>query len=213
MKIETLEVTGFRSAFHGMRNPKDSWAKADSLIEYGAGGTYFKTGERDKNLSLRLQKAGPAHSKHLRFIQAYADITAPRYWWIEFSTHRAGMEMLSCSTMHTLMNRPLTINDFEHETEGAEIALQPIVNAINGRMENYKALKKEGLDLEAKEVWREIIQLLPQSFLQTRTVMISYAALRNMILLRTGHKLKEWAEFISWCHTLPEAGCLLFDDE
>ena len=211
MTIETLEVTGFKTAFHAMRNPMDSWAKADSLIEYGASGTYFKTGPADKDLSVRLQNAGPEHAKHLRMIHASADIKAARYFWQEMDTYRAGVEKISCSTMHKLMSRPLTLEDFEYQTEGAEIALQSIINSINGRMENYKALMKDNCMLEAKEIWREIIQILPQSYLQKRTVQFSYAALRNIIKQREGHKLVEWKYFIDWCRSLPESW-MLFDD-
>lgn len=208
MEFKVLEFAGFKSAMHSMRNPKDSWSKNDSTdIMNGMG-----LGPNDKELTLRLQKAGPEHAKHLRQIMVWVDIRAPRFWWTEFDTYRIGVEKNSCSTMHKLMDRPLALTDFECETE-AELALESVIRALNARMENYKELMKSGATLEAKEIWRSIIQLLPQSYLQKRTVMISYAALRNIIRQRRGHKLAEWAQFIEWCKTLPEAKVLLFDDD
>ena len=204
MKIETLEVSGFQSAFKALRNPMDSWAKSDSV-----GGII---GPVDQALSLKLQKAGTEHCKHLRMIQVWADVRAPRYWWTEADTYRHGVEKVSCSTMHRLMARPLELEDFECDS-GCELILLAVISAINSRMENYKALLENGLNNEAKEVWREIIQILPQSYLQTRTCMFSYAVLRKIIKERTGHKLSEWAEFIKWCRTLPYADVLLFDGD
>lgn len=199
MKIETLSVAGFKPALKAMRNPFDSWNKNDSSMCEG----YCVVGDADKELSVKLQNAGPEHCKHLRMIVVWADMTLPRYQWQEFDTYRAGVEKVSCSTMHTLMRRPLTADDFEHGVD--TLALESVIRAINARMNNYKALKADGKDGEAKEIWREIIQLLPQSFLQTRTVLMSYAALRNIVHQRKGHKLKEWAEFIEWAKSLPNS--------
>lgn len=112
--------------------------------------------------------------------------------------------------MHTLMRRPLTLDDFEHDDN--TMVLEFTIRMINRLMENYKERKANGEEEKAKEAWREIIQLLPQSFLQTRTVMMSYAALRNIVHQRKGHKLKEWAQFIHWASCLPEFW-MLFDDD
>lgn len=203
-----MEIAGFRPAMQAMRNPMNSWEKNDSTdLMNGMG-----LGPNDKELTLRLQKSGPEHAKHLRLIQVWVNIRAARYWWSECDTYRAGVEKVSCSTMHKLMARPLALTDFECETE-AELALESIIRALNARMENYKELMKSGATLEAKEIWRSIIQLLPQSYVQERTMMFSYAALRNIIHQRQGHKLHEWAQFIEWCKTLPEAKVLLFDDD
>ena len=208
MNIETIEVAGFRPALHGMRNPMNSWDKSDTVWhtteEHYPNEPFhttidFMTGKNDVDLSMRLQKAGPEHCKHLRMIMVWADITAPRYWWQEFDTYRIGVEKVSCSTMHKLMSRPLTLDDFEHDSTVVG-SLDKIIEEINAEMELYKKTEQGKL-----LIWRGIIQTLPQSYLQKRTVMMSYAALRNIYRQREGHKLHEWAEFREWVESLPES--------
>ena len=208
MKIETELVTGFNPAFKAMRNPMNSWDKSDT--DYGDIYGNAVIGEKDMNLSLKLQKAGPEHCKHLRMVMCWASITAPRFWWQEFDTYRTGVEKVSCSTMHKLMARPLTLDDFECE-EGAQMALESVIRNLNARMETWKNMIDVDDDA-AKKVWREIIEILPQSYLQKRTVMMSYASLRNIVRQRKGHKLKEWAQCIDWVRTLPYANELIFDE-
>lgn len=218
MNIETLEVSGFRPALRAMRNPMDSWDKSDTSFAVGS----FRTvdgckvntctdqaqdmcvGKADKDLSLRLQKAGPEHCKHLRMIMVWADITAPRYWWTEFDTYRNGVEKVSCSTMHKLTARPLTMDDFEHDSLLDEV-LEKFIELANNSIKISKGLLTNASDEHKKEVWRGLIQGLPQSYLQKRTVMISYAALRNIYRQREGHKLKEWQQFREWVESLPES--------
>ena len=195
MKIKTLEIGGFHSALHGMRNPMDSWEKSDSRL-----GT---VGRKDMQLSHKLAVAGTEHCKHLRMVQVWCDITAPRYWWTEFDTYRVGVEKVSCSTMHTLMKRPLTLQDFEpNEDDCWSSRTAEIMCMINELMEEYHAEEDAG---RKKYIWNEIIRILPQSFLQTRTVMMSYAALRNIYRQREGHKLREWSQFREWAECLPES--------
>ena len=194
MKIKTLEVGGIHSALIAMRNPMDSWDRSDSVTG--------RVGEKDKQLSMKLAKAGTEHSKHLRMIVVWANITAPRYWWQEMDTYRAGVEKLSCSTMHKLMARPLEVEDFENDSV-SPIALEQTIQYINGDMELYK--QNENDEEVKKTLWRGIIQLLPQSYRQKRTVMMSYAALRNIYRQREGHKLKEWQQFREWVEGLPES--------
>ena len=194
MKIKTLEVGGIHSALIAMRNPMDSWDRSDSVTG--------RVGEKDKQLSMKLAKAGMEHSKHLRMIVVWANITAPRYWWQEMDTYRAGVEKLSCSTMHKLMARPLEVEDFENDSV-SPIALEQTIQYINGDMELYK--QNENDEEVKKTLWRGIIQLLPQSYRQKRTVMMSYAALRNIYRQREGHKLKEWQQFREWVEGLPES--------
>lgn len=215
MKIETMEVAGFRPALKAMRNPMDSWEKSDSAYAVGCFRTIGKNkietitdlvtdirvGDADRNLSDRLQLAGPEHCKHLRMIQVWANITAPRYWWTEFDTYRMGVEKVSCSTMHKLMARPLTSDDFEvddKDSPGFQIFLQYLIDLMN----EYNEVEDHA---EKKEMWKHLIQMLPQSYLQKRTVMMSYAALRNIYRQRKGHKLKEWQTFREWVETLPES--------
>lgn len=214
MKIETLEFAGIRSALHGMRNPMDSWEKADTTYHLTTDDypdEPFPTtidlsiGEKDKDLSIRLQKAGPEHCKHLRQIMVWADITAPRYWWAEFDTYRIGVEKVSCSTMHRLMARPITMDDFEIDDKDSP-GTQIIVQYLNDLMDEYRDTENPD---EKKAVWRHIIQRLPQSYLQKRTVMMSYAALRNIYMQRKGHRLQEWEIFRSWIRSLPEAWMII----
>ena len=208
MDIQTIMVEGFEPAFHAMRNPMDSWAKSDSW--YALTTDYderpdFKVGPKDQELSLKLQAAGPEHCKHLRMINVWADITGPRYWWTEFDTYRAGVEKISCSTMHKLMARPLTPNDFEHDSINP-VLLSDIIFSINEDMARWQKCEDPA---EKKKIWRGIIQILPQSYKQNRTVMMSYAALRNIVRQREGHKLVEWQQFIKWASDLPESWMIL----
>ena len=199
MKIKTIEVAGFHSAIHAMRNPLNSWQKSDSSVG--------KVGVQDMRLSYKLAQAGTEHAKHLRMIMVWADITAPRYWWTEFDTYRIGVEKISCSTMHTLMKRDLTEDDFEKDSI-SPVHLEKTLESINSEMELYR----ETGDQEVKQMtWRGIIQSLPQSFLQKRTVMMSYAALRNIYRQREGHKLSEWHQFRAWVQTLPESWMITDD--
>lgn len=196
MKIETLDVHGFMPALHGMRNPMNSWEKGDSKDGI--------IGENDKNLSLRLQRSGPEHCKHLRMIVVWADIYAPRYWWQEMDTYRNGVEKVSCSTMHTIVKHPFTVNDFEsgYMDDISTDYLEASVARMNELREQYN---NAGNDTEKKEAWYRIICELPQSYIQKRTVMLSYAALRNIYRQRKGHKLKEWGKFRRWVEGLPES--------
>ena len=204
MNITTLETAGFRPAVAiAMRNPMDSWEKSDSKWLYHDDDSklQYEIGEKDEDLSERLQEAGPEHCKHLRMIFVWADINAPRYWWAEIDTYRAGVEKVSCSTMHKLMARKLMLNDFAiDDTENPEF--QTVIGYINNLMDKYKDTEDQK---EKKEIWRHIIQYLPQSYLHKRTVCMSYAALRNIVRQREGHKLKEWKAFIDWAHTLPNS--------
>jgi len=199
MKIQLLDYAGILPAMTAMRNPMNSWDKNDTHVDFNE--MKIMVGSADKALSEKLQKAGPEHAKHLRMIMVWANIIAPRYWWMEFDTYRAGVEKVSCSTMHKLMSRELTTDDFETDAKHS-YALLSAVHEINVRIGRYHIEE----DPEAKKaIWREIIQILPQSYIQKRTVMMSYAALRNIYRQREGHKLKEWQEFREWCESLPES--------
>lgn len=192
MKIKTLEVAGIHSALRAMRNPLDSWDKSDSVTG--------KVGRKDMELSRKLALAGTEHSKHLRMIQVWADIEAPLYWWKQFDTYRVGVEKLSTSTMHTLCKRPMNRACFEHDSMNFNL-LDSLIEILDRGIMNYNACED---DKRRKEMWRGIIQALPESYIQKRTVMISYAALRNIRQQRKGHKLNEWQTFIAWMDTLPE---------
>lgn len=204
MRIETLETAGIPAALHAMRNPMDSWERSDSGYIESPGedsGYIYLVGPADHTLSEKLQKNGPEHCKHLRMVMVWADVIAPRYWWNEFDTYRAGVEKVSCSTMHKLMARPLTSEDFE--TNGLfSMYLTYAISYINEQMQKYR----DAADQDTKKyIWREIIRCLPQSYRQRRTIMCSYAALRNIYRQREGHKLSEWAMFRQWVESLPES--------
>lgn len=208
MKLTTLSCAGIHEAIHAMRNPMDSWDRSDS--GYVDLTDEYCIGPKDMDLSQRLQKAGTEHAKHLRLIQVWADIEAPRYWWTEFDTYRNGVEKLSCSTMHTITKKKFMPDDFEHDNNRVSIKAAEL-NAAVMNCWRYRWVDQKGDPEKQQETWRCLIQNLPQSYIQRRTVMISYAALRNIVRQRTGHKLKEWAQFIDWVNTLPYARELIFD--
>ena len=190
------DVQGLDNAIYAMRNPLNSWSKSDSKI---VGGKY-ELGEQDHKLALKLIKAGTDHAKFLRMIQVWVDITAPLYWWKEFDTYKVGTVANSCSTMHTLHKRPLTVSDFsiDESCEGTREIMEHTVKLLNC----YRLQYVEDKD---KEAWRSLIQLLPNSYNQTRTVNLNYAVLRNIYKARKGHKLSEWQTFRTWCESLENA--------
>ncbi len=183
-------------ALRGMRNPMNSWDKADSYYDYEKG--EFVIGPKDMDLAKRLYRGGTDHRKYLRMLVVYMDINAPLYWWKEFDTYRMGVEKNSCSTMHTLKNRDLTLEDFSYDKLDATALpmLLGAIQSINKNRQNYMAS-------DAKAFWYNMIQLLPSSFNQKRTVMVSYEALLNMYNARKGHKLDEWQEFCHVVKTFP----------
>lgn len=201
LKIETLDVAGFEPAIKACRNPLDSWAKSDSKADTESG---LIIGDADRDLSVRLQKAGPEHCKHLRMVMAWADITAPLYWYKEADTYRMGVEKVSCSTMHTITKRPFDITMFSHDhmTVRTSNSLQMTIDTLNDYRTAY--LNAESAE-DKKLFWWQLIQLLPSSFNQKRTYMFSYAALRNIYRQREGHKLAEWQAFRKWAESLPES--------
>lgn len=206
MLIETIEVAGIKPALKAMREPMSSFAKSDTFFIEEVDNPFHytaKIGSLDKELSCKLQNAGPEHCKHLRMIMVWAEITAPRFWHIQFDTYRIGVEKVSSSTMHKMMSRELTPDDFESCNGGCySETLLHTIEYINELIREYN--KETDIDTKRK-LWEYVIQILPQSYLQKRTVMISYAALRNIVKQREGHKLKDWQVFIEWVHTLPES--------
>ena len=224
MKITTLDVQGIMPAMHAMRNPMNSWDRSDTYLmvrkddEDIENEPLFKlfdpekvvVGEKDKELSIKLQKAGPEHCKHLRMIMCWADIEAPRYWWQEFDTYRFGVEKISCSTMHKLTSREIVEDDFEFE-KGNGYSWRNIRESVVILNEAINMYNETEDSAEKERIWRNLIQNLPQSYIQKRTVMMSYAALRNIVKQRKGHKLCEWKTFIDWARTLPESW-MIFDE-
>ena len=222
IKIENTEVMGWEHAIRGMRNPLNSWDKIDShdcpchdgldcdcpivegiqepaieckeALEKSA----FCVGENDYDLMMRLAKAGPEHAKYRRMIVVYADVTAPRYWWTEYDTYKVGTVANSCSTMHKIADKKFTPEDFstEHLVGKSFAALKNTLEVMNLEREHYLATKD-------KDCWWQMIQLLPQSYNQKRTIMLNYEVLATIYRQRKGHKLDEWRDFCKWIEQLP----------
>ena len=194
IKIEHVEVTGWEPAIRGMRNPMNSWDKSDSGWVDGA----FLLGPNDIDLMHRLYVGGSEHRKFMRMIVVYMDITAPLYWWKEFDTYKVGTVANSCSTMHKIHSRPLTLDDFSHDHLcGASIDhLEMLIDWLND-------CRKSFVEQKHKEDWWQMIQLLPSSYNQKRTVTMNYEVADNIIRQRSGHKLTEWHELVDVLRDLP----------
>ena len=197
IKLEYTTVNGLREAFRAMRNPLDSWAMSDSKFD----GIKFVPGKNDLALARRLALAGDDHGKFTRFITVIVDITAPRYFLTEFDTYKVGTVCNSCSTMHTLLKRDLTLADVSTDgTEYSKLTIDTALKVINTLMRDYR----EATDPDKKkQLWKAIIQMLPQSFMQRRTWMGDYMVLHHMRKAREGHKLTEWHTFCKWVDDLP----------
>ena len=195
----------------GMRNPMNSWEKSDSYAghEYmGTGNEYFKLGENDHSLMQRLSNAGTEHRKYMRMMPVYVRITAPLYWWKEFDTYKVGTVANSCSTMHKIAEKEFTLEDFscEHLNRIGTSSLWDIINILNISRTLYLEggdYKGEHYCAKDKQVWWQMIQLLPSSYNQTRNVMFNYEVLANIYRQRKNHKLDEWREFCKWIEGLP----------
>ena len=229
IKIENFQVVGWEHAIRGMRNPKNSWALSDSsfkgtattheldsetgdineiFVEFDA----LAIGHDDYNLAMKLAGAGPVHGKFRRMITVYVDITAPLYWWKEFDTYKVGTVANSCSTMHKIHAKEFELEDFStdriFETSNGWIKspngtlyvspltfFESIVIQLNVYREKF-------LETNDKVWWEQMIQLLPSSYNQKRTVMLNYEVLANIYQYRRNHKLDEWVELCKWIETL-----------
>ena len=224
IKIENTEVMGWEHAIRGMRNPLNSWAKSDSewyfhgdrdkhLDELEEDDYIYEVGPNDRGLMKRLRNAGTDHRKFMRMLTVYVDITAPLYWWKEFDTYKVGTVANSCSTMHTIHKKEFTLEDFscEHMNVWSLDILKNTVERLN-RFRNmylYGGLTYDENDeyrqFEPKDkyIWWQMIQLLPSSYNQKRTVMLNYEVLANIYKSRRDHKLDEWHTFCDWISKLP----------
>lgn len=196
IKFEACETYGWEAAVRGMRNPKNSWSKSDSEFGVLDGCPYF--GPNDMKLMKTLRNAGTDHRKFLRMIVVSLDITAPLYWWKEYDTYKVGTVANSCSTMHKIAAKPFEIADFSHEhlVGKSMAALKIVLDALNHERDCYLATKD-------KDCWWQMIQLLPSSYNQRRTVMLNYEVLCRMYHSRKNHKLDCWVAFCDWIETLP----------
>lgn len=213
IKITNAEVFGWDAAIRGMRNPMNSWDKSDSKhwreTIVGHDVEYRDVGRNNLTLMKKLVKAGSDHAKFMRMINVTMDVTAPLYWWKEFDTYKVGTVANSCSTMHTIADKEFTLDDFSHEhlTPAAIATIRTVIERLNfARKEFLKGRKGSEFGMpSAKEYWWDMIQLLPSSYNQKRTVQLNYAVLRNMYHARRNHKLDEWRDFCSWVESLPYA--------
>ncbi len=206
IKLEKTEVLGWEHAIRGMRNPLNSWKLSDSywgLLEDESpinpcDELFFFVGEKDHDLMTRLRNAGTDHRKFMRMIAVYVDITAPLYWWKEFDTYKVGTVANSCSTMHKIHAKEFTLDDFSHEH------LKPIVKrCLSSTIIVLNDFRQAFLESADKEDWWQMIQLLPTSYNQKRTVMLNYEVLANIYRSRKNHKLDEWHDLCHWIEGLP----------
>ena len=235
IKIENVKTYGFEAAVRGMRNPMNSWEKSDSTfgvstywddenqLEYKRNDDFL--GENDLQLMKSLVRAGSDHRKFMRFIDVTMDVTAPLYWWKEFDTYKVGTVSNSCSTMHKIHEKEFTLNDFSREhlatldfqhyqindTEEEELVyLQTsALNILNVAVQALNSYRDLYLKTKDKKFWWQMIQLLPSSYNQRRTVVLNYEVLRNVCQARKNHKLDGWHEFCKWAESLPYSELIL----
>ena len=228
IKIENTEVVGWEAAIRGMRNPMNSWEKSDSrfsLLDDCGDCTHCnlrfdecneqQIGPNDLDLMTRLRNAGTDQRKFMRMITVYLDVTAPLYWWKEFDTYKVGTVANSCSTMHKIHSKEFTLEDFscehlyaEDEIDGMyysttaeeEFTSTDVLKVVIESLNNYR---KMYLATKDKKDWWQMIQLLPSSYNQRRTVMLNYEVLANIYKSRRNHKLYEWHTFCDWIESLP----------
>ena len=225
IKFENTEVMNFEGALRGMRNPLNSWDNADSVFgidcdlcngecsrRYVEGAGCFEIGANDLDLARRLIKAGSDHRKFLRQIFVSVDITAPLYWWKEFDTYKVGTVANSCSTMHKIHSKPIEVSDFSFDNitidfnSGDSDDNLAFLILFNRVVENCETLRRRYVETKDKKYWRALIQLLPESYNQKRTVTLNYETLRNIRGSRKSHKLDEWSVgFMEWIDSLPYA--------
>ena len=231
LKLENTEVMGWEAAIRGMRNPKNSWEKSDTksgcmwvscstcpIRQFCNTSTVMVSvvGPNDHTLMMQLRNAGTDHRKFMRMITVYVDITAPLYWWKEFDTYKVGTVANSCSTMHKIADKEFTLEDFSHEhlCDDELALLEEVIARLNmnrvafiakndKQVDRYTIMSDECYAKYKKTLWWQLIQLLPSSYNQRRTVMLNYEVLANMYKSRRHHKLDEWHTFCDWIEELP----------
>lgn len=234
LKIENVEVTGWKPAIRGLRNPMNSWNRSDTVIvdvpdtprlDYSGNvveiipahkqvvmryedENWNGIGENDLRLMTNLRNAGTDHRKFMRMITVYLDITAPLYWWKEFDTYKVGTVANSCSTMHKIAAKEFTLDDFSHENLGMQS-----IRVLKETIKVMNDFREEFIKNHEKDNWWQMIQLLPSSYNQKRTVMLNYEVLANMYKSRRNHKLDEWHTFCDWIESLPYSDLITGEGE
>lgn len=226
LKIEKTRVFNWEAAIRGMRNPLNSWDKSDSSFGYDVVAKYrgyevtpkFVLGENDLALMKKLSKAGSDHGKFLRYIVVSFDVEAPLYWWKEMETYRVGVaenpsdiEFNSCSTMHKIHDKEFTLDDFSHEHLGGELN-EDSLDWLEGTIDLLNRNRQVFLLTKGKDYWWQMIQLLPSSYNQKRTVQLNYQVLKQMYFARRNHKLDEWHTLCDWIETLPYFKEIVLDE-
>lgn len=192
----------------GMRNPMNSWDRMDSALDLRSDKVeaewFYRIGDNDHGLMTQLSSGGPVHAKYRRMIQVYITVNAPLYWWKEMDRYRFGVEMNSCSTMHKIHSKEFVLEDFSHNKldKYCTGALNDLINLLNFH-------RKKFLVSKCKDHWWQMIQLLPSSYNQKRTVMLNYEVLANIYKWRRNHKLDEWHTFCDWIEKLPYADLII----
>lgn len=217
IKIENVVLPSaeqWEAVIRGMRNPMNSWDKMDSEITFNDSPAVledaypqFFMGDADHELAQKLADSGSVHAKYRRMIPVYLDITAPLYFWKEFDTYKVATVANSCSTMHKIHTKEFTLDDFSHEhlfnendLVWGDIIPSTVLKSVIVALNKYRTLY---LDTKDKDYWWQMIQLLPSSYNQRRTVMLNYEVLANIYPMRKNHKLDEWRDFCKWIETLP----------
>lgn len=237
IKLENTNVYGWEAAIRGMRNPMNSWGKSDSAFANGDG--YVRTldggrekaidfvfrelnegreyqsnildqsyvGPNDHDLMMRLAKAGSVDAKYRRMLNVTVDITAPLYWWKEFDTYKVGTVANSCSTMHKIAAKEFTLDDFSHE-HLVDLALDCLCETIK----TLNLYRNAFLVTKVKDYWWQMIQILPSSYNQRRTVQLNYEVLAGIYPKRKDHKLDEWHDFCDWIKGLPYSELITLEE-
>lgn len=223
LSVDKYEVIGWEHAIRGMRNPKNSWDRSDSYHNYhemvdGEDDVCdYVLGANDLKLATTLANAGTEHGKFLRMINVYVDITAPLYYFKEMDTYKVGTVCNSCSTMHKIHAKEFTLDDFSHEHLFDTCILEKVINELNIYRSIYVDYDNQTdayqEEFSKKDIWWQMIQLLPSSYNQKRTYMLNYATLRAIYHQRKDHKLDEWRTFCDWIETLPYAKELIIIDK
>lgn len=209
IKIEEVDVYGWEAAIRGMRNPKNSWYKSDTVYVF----PLPIIGENDMTLMKSLGKAGPVHGKYLRMITVTCDITCHHVWWAEFDTYKVGTVRNSCSKMHKIHVKSFEKDDFSHEGIDAVSADYPeMMEDFERTMARLEWLRVKFNETQDKRFWRAMIEYLPMGYNIKATVQLNYEVLRGMYEYRKNHKLDEWREFCEWIKTLPYSELITYEE-
>lgn len=229
IKLENTDIFGWEAAIRGMRNPMNSWEKSDSdwfdiqewntppdeenykWVKEGQCDFCYAVGPNDQDLMMRLAKAGSVDAKYRRMIVVAVDITAPLYWWKEFDTYKVGTVANSCSTMHKIHAKEFTMDDFSHEHLQSTFG-EDYIDCLKNTISWLNQARDEFLETKDKKYWWQMIQLLPSSYNQRRTVMLNYEVLAGIYPKRKDHKLDEWHDFCDWIKNLPYSEIITLEE-